>query len=150
MRIKMAIILLLSRALQMSTPLILGSISEVYTEKTGVMNIAIEGVFLIGAWAGFVGAFTTENILLGFITALLAGMIVGVIYGFITIILKQHQIVTGVALNILLAALAVYLYRVIFGIRVTPLKIKPLSRLAIPLLSDIPVIGEIFFNQNAM
>ncbi|RCW62326.1 MULTISPECIES: ABC transporter permease [Halanaerobium] len=146
----MAIILLLSRALQMSTPLILGSIAEVYSEKTGVMNIAIEGVFLIGAWAGFVGAFTTENIVIGFLTALLAGMIVGLVYGFITIILKQHQIVTGVALNILLAALAVYLYRVIFGVRVTPLKIKPLSRLALPLLSDIPVVGEILFNQNVM
>lgn len=146
----MAIILLLSRALQMSTPLILGSTAEVYSEKTGVMNIAIEGVFLIGAWGGFVGAYTSENIIIGFLAALLMGMLVGVVYGFITIILKQHQIVTGVALNILLAALAVFFYRVIFGVRVTPLKIQPLSRLAIPGLAKIPVLGPILFNQNAM
>lgn len=146
----MAIILLLARSLQMSTPLILGSTAEVYSEKTGVMNIAIEGVFLIGAWGGFVGAFTSGNIILGFLSALIAGMLVGLIYGFITIILKQHQIVTGVALNILLAALSVYLYRVIFGIRVTPLKIKPLSKIAIPFLAEIPILGQILFEQNIM
>lgn len=146
----MAIILLLARSLQMSTPLILGSTAEVYSEKTGVMNIAIEGVFLIGAWGGFVGAFTTGNIIIGFISALFIGMIVGIIYGFITIILKQHQIVTGVALNIFLPALSVYLYRVIFGIQKTPLKIEPLSNIAIPILSKIPVLGPIIFEQNAM
>ncbi len=146
----MSIILLLSRALQMSTPLILGSTAEVYSEKTGVMNIAIEGIFLLGAWGGFVGAYKSGSIAFGFITALLGGALIGVLYGFITIKLKQHQIVTGVALNILLASLTVFMYRVIFGVQLTPLRIQPLERISIPILANIPFFGEILFNQNIM
>jgi len=146
----MSIILLLSRALQMSTPLILGSTAEVYSEKTGVMNIAIEGIFLLGAWGGFVGAYQSGNIIMGFLLALICGAAVGLLYGFITIKLKQHQIVTGVALNILLASLTVFLYRAIFGVQLVPLRIEPLKKIAIPLLSKIPFIGPVIFNQNMM
>ncbi|MGM0421396.1 MAG: ABC transporter permease [Bacillota bacterium] len=146
----MTILLILSRALHMSTPLILGSIAEVYSEKTGVMNIAIEGVFLVGAWGGFIGAYTYESILVGFIFAFLCGIIIGLIYGLITIKFKQHQIVTGVALNFLLAGLTVYLFRVVFGIRTSPARISTLSRIIIPGLSRIPIIGPILFTQNIM
>mgnify|MGYP000081806826 CR=1 FL=1 len=146
----MNILLLLSRALSMSTPLILGSIAEVYSQKTGVMNIAIEGVFLIGAWGGFVGAYTFDSILIGFISAFICGALVGSIYGLITVKFKQHQIVTGVAINILLAGLTIYFYRVIFGIRTSPLRVSTLPKLIIPGLSQIPVIGPVLFTQNIM
>ncbi|MEG3065012.1 MULTISPECIES: ABC transporter permease [Acetomicrobium] len=141
---------LLSRTIQMSTPLIIGALAEVLVERAGVMNIAIEGIFLLGAWAGFVGTYCTGSQIVGLIAAIVIGMLVGLCYGYITVKLKQHQIVTGTAINILAAGLALYFYRVLFGVPLLPLTVEPLARLNIPLLSSIPVIGEILFRQNIL
>lgn len=134
----------------MSTPLLLGSISEVIAERSGMMVTAIEGIFLMGAWGGFVGAYLSGNAFVGILLAMVCGLLMAAVYGFITINLKQHQVVTGTALNILAAGLCTYLQRVLFGVPVSPLKIDPLAKIAIPLLSDIPVIGTIFFKQNIL
>ncbi len=141
---------LLSRAIQMSTPLIIGAMAEVLVERAGVMNIAIEGIFLLGAWAGFVGSYSTGSHLVGIAAALATGTLVGFCYGYITVKLKQHQIVTGTAINILAAGLALYLYQVLFGIPLLPLTVEPLASINIPILSSIPVFGEIFFKQNIL
>lgn len=144
------IVSLLARALMMSTPLLLGSISEVIAERSGMMVTAIEGIFLMGAWGGFVGAYLTGSSLAGILFAVVCGFLMAALYGFITITLKQHQVVTGTALNILAAGLCTYLQRVLFGVPISPLKISPLGKIAIPVLSKIPVIGPIFFNQNIL
>jgi simple sugar transport system permease protein len=135
----------------MGTPLLYGSLSEVYSERSGVMNTAIEGIFLMGAWAGFVGSYLTGgNLLIGLLAAILAGILTAALYGWITIYLKQHQIVTGTAINILALGICAFFQRVIFGVPVTPLIVKPFPQIAIPLLSKIPVIGPILFNQNIL
>ena len=130
----------LSRVVIMSTPLLLGSIAEVYAERTGMMICAIEGIFLIGAWGGFVGTYLTGSQLLGLLMAMGCGLI--------TVFMKQQQVVTGTALQILSAGFCSFFHRVIFGVPITPLQIKTLPKLAIPLLSKIPFIGPIFFTQN--
>jgi len=139
---------LLSRTILMSTPLLLGSLAEVFAERTGVMICAIEGIFLIGAWGGFVGAWFTSSALAGFLLASFCGLVMACLYGFITIKLGQHQVVTGAALNILAAGFCSFFQRVIFGVPLYPLVIKTLPSLKIPLLSNIPVIGTVFFSQN--
>lgn len=144
------IISLLSRALMMSTPLMLGSIAEVIAERSGMMVTAIEGIFLVGAWGGFVGTYLTGSAWIGMLTAILCGLTVAAIYGSISIFMRQHQVVTGTALNILAAGSCAYFQRVLFGVPTSPLKITPLQSLDIPLLSKIPVIGPIFFQQNAL
>lgn len=145
------IIALLTRTITMGTPLLYGSLSEVYAERSGVMNTAIEGIFLMGAWAGFVGAYLTGgNLLIGLLAAIIAGVLTASLYGWITIYLKQHQIVTGTAINILAVGICAFFQRVIFGVPVTPLIVKPLPPIAIPLLSKIPIIGPILFNQNIL
>jgi simple sugar transport system permease protein len=141
---------LLARAVQMSTPLLLGALGEVMVERTGVMNMAIEGIFLLGAWAGFTGAYITGSLSAGFLCAMAAGVVVGVLYGWITVFLKQHQIVTGVALNILAAGIGIFFYRVLFGVPLLPLTVEPLRPLAVPFLSAIPVLGPALFRQNIL
>ena len=141
---------LLARAVQMSTPLLLGSLGEVIVERTGVMNMAIEGIFLLGAWAGFTGAYITGSLAASFLCAMAAGVAVGALYGWITVFLKQHQIVTGVAINILAAGIGIFFYRVLFGVPLLPLTVEPLRPLAVPFLSDIPVIGPALFRQNIL
>lgn len=141
---------LLARAIMMSTPLLLGSIAEVYAERTGMMICAIEGIFLLGAWGGFVGTYISGSVVVGLLTAILLGSLMALLYGFVTVTLRQQQVVTGTAMNILAVGICAFFQRVLFGVPTTPLQIDALPKVAIPLLSKIPFIGEIFFNQNIM
>ncbi len=142
---------LLSRTILMGTPLLYGSLSEVYSERSGVMNTAIEGIFLMGAWAGFVAAYQSGgNLAIGLLAAMGAGLLTAALYGWIAIYLKQQQIVTGVAINILALGICAFFQRVIFGVPVTPLMVEPLQPIAIPVLSEIPIIGPILFDQNIL
>lgn len=144
------IVNLLARAMMMSTPLLFGSLSEVFSERTGMMVTAIEGIFLMGAWAGFTATYITGSLALGLLFAALAGLLVSILYAFLCVTLKQHQIVTGTAINILIAGLCSFLQRVVFGVPLSPLTVEPLSKIAIPGLSKIPVLGIILFNQNIL
>ncbi len=144
------IVSLLSRAMMMSTPLLFGSLSEVFSERTGVMVTAIEGIFLMGAWAGFTATYLTGSLGLGILFSALSGLLVAILYAFIVVTLKQHQIVTGTAINILIVGLCSFLQRVVFGVPLSPLTVEPLKKHAIPLLSEIPLLGPIFFNQNIL
>ena len=141
---------LLARTLLMSTPLLFGAIAEVFAERAGVMITAIEGIFLVGALGGFVGAFLTGNLYLGLALAILSGTAVAAFYGWITVYLKQHQIVTGTAVSILVAGLSSYFMRVFFGTPVLPLTVEPLKAIPLPLLSRIPALGPILFTQNIL
>lgn len=141
---------ILSRAIMMSTPLMLGSLGEVYAERTGMMITAIEGIFLMGAWGGFVGTYIAGSAIVGILLAILCGLVTAALYGVITVYMGQQQIVTGTAINILAAGFCTYFQRVLFGIPTTPLKISILPKISIPLLSKIPVIGEVLFNQNIL
>lgn len=141
---------LLTRAIMMSTPLFLGALAEVYAERTGMMICAIEGIFLIGAWGGFVGVHLSGSLVIGLLVAILCGMAMAALYGVVTVYMKQQQVVTGTALNILAAGICAFFQRVLFGVPTTPLQIQTLPKIAIPLLSKIPVIGPIFFQQNIL
>ena len=139
---------LLARAFFMSTPLILGALGEVIAERTGMMVTAVEGIFLIGAWGGFIGAYISGNIYLGFLLAMVCGLMVALLYALTTVYMNQHQIVMGTAISILVTGFCTFFYRVIFGIQTTPLKVEVLSTIQIPVLSQIPFIGKILFSQN--
>ena len=139
---------LIFRAFFMSTPLILGALGEVLAERTGMMVTAVEGIFLIGAWGGFIGAYLSGNMLVGFLAAMFCGLMVALLYGVTTIYMHQHQIVMGTAISILVTGFCTFFYRVIFGVQTVPLKVSPLKVIKIPLLSKIPVIGPFLFSPN--
>ena len=139
---------LITRAIFMSTPLVLGALGEVLAERTGMMVTAIEGIFLVGAWGGFIGAYLSGNLLIGFLLAMVCGLIVALLYGVTTIYMHQHQIVMGTAVAILVTGCCTFFYRVIFGIQTVPLKVSILKTIKIPLLSKIPIIGQAIFSQN--
>ncbi|MDR1277640.1 MAG: ABC transporter permease [Treponema sp.] len=141
---------LLIQTIRMGTPLLYGSISEVYAERSGVMVTAIEGIFLMGAWAGFAGAYLSGSLALGCAAAILAGILTSAVYGWICIYLKQHQVVTGTAINILALGVCSFFQRVIFGVPLTPLTVQPLPVIPVPFLSAIPVIGSVLFRQNIL
>ena len=127
---------LLARAIMMSTPLLLGSIAEVYAERTGVMINAIEGIFLLGAWGGFIGAYISGSTVVGLLTAIVLGSLMALLYAFVTVTLKQQQVVTGTAMNILAVGICAFFQRVLFGVPTTPLQIETLPKIALPAEQD--------------
>lgn len=144
------IIALLSASLRLSVPILFAALGGMYSERSGVNNIGLEGMMLIGAFAGVVGSYFTGSQWLGALVAILSGILIGALFALITVKIKINQIVSGVAINLLAVGLTSFFYRALFGITTTPITVKAFEPIYIPVLSDIPVIGEIFFQQTIL
>ncbi len=137
----------ISRALIYGTPLLLGTLGEIYAERSGVLNLGIEGMMIMGAYTGFATAYTTGDPWLGILAAACVGGGFSLIHAFVTITLRANQIVSGLALTMLGLGLAGMLGR---GWEGRPLK-APLTSITVPFLSEIPWVGPSFFvEQNAI
>ncbi|MCP4396394.1 MAG: ABC transporter permease [bacterium] len=141
---------LFAAGIGLAAPLLIAALGELYAERSGVLNIGIEGMMLSGAWSGFVATHFTENLWIGLFAAIAAGLVLGLLNALLAITFKVNQVVSGIAINILTAGVTMYLYRVIFGIPLLPIMIKPFQKIPIPLLSQIPYLGDIFFKHNLM
>jgi general nucleoside transport system permease protein len=136
--------------IRIATPLILATIGELYAERSGVLNLGIEGTMLLGAMAGFSAAFFTGSLWIGVAAAMLAGMVMGLFMGLTTVTLGLSQHVSGIGVTLLATGLAFFFYRLIFGQPSAPPSVKPFQPVPIPPLSDIPFVGPILFNQYAL
>ena len=146
------IISILATAVRMGTILLLAALGELIVERSGVLNLSVEGMMLSGAFGGFIGAYYTNSLWLGVLSAILAGLLVSALFGLLAIILQIDQTVSGLTVNIFAAGLTFYLYRALFpnvGASNIP-ALKPFSVFQIPFLSDIPIIGKILFSQYAL
>jgi simple sugar transport system permease protein len=136
---------LLAATVQSGTPILYATLGEIFTEKSGVLNLGVEGIMIVGALVGFVVAKLTGNPTLAFFTAGLAGLAVASIHGIVCLLFQGNQVVSGLALTILGIGFANYLGTAFVG-QTAP----GFSAYAIPLLSDLPIIGPIFFNQDPL
>lgn len=135
---------------RLSSPLILACMGDVVAERSGVLNMALEGMMLAGAFFGFIGAYFSGNAWIGLLIAVLAAMLVALLHSFCCISLGLNQAVVAVAINILCAGLMGTLLRALFGNTTTNFKCPGLSAIAIPGLSQIPFIGESLFTQHIL
>jgi simple sugar transport system permease protein len=135
---------------RIATPLLFATIGELYCERSGVLNLGIEGTMLLGAMVGFTTAYFSGSLWLGVVAALLTGALAGLLMAFLTVVLGVSQHVSGIGLTLLATGLAFYLYRLIFGQPTSPPNVVPFRPEPIPLLSDIPVVGPILFNQSPL
>lgn len=141
----------LASALALSTPLIFGSLSGVVAERVGIVNISIEGQLLTGAFAGVVVASATGSVWAGLIAAPIAGALMGALLALFSVQYNVDQIIVGVVLNVFALGLTTFFFSSV-------LSEKPelnssgmnLKNLEVPLLSDIPIIGPVFFNQTIL
>ena len=144
----------LHAALLAGTPLMFGTLGEIVTEKAGNLNLGVEGMMSIGAIAGFYVGFTTQNIVLAVLGAFLAGLLSALIYAFLTVTLKANQNVTGLTLTIFGVGFANFFgdfLRESAGIDVLKLSDKitnTVQAIHIPVLSDIPYVGKLFFQYT--
>jgi simple sugar transport system permease protein len=126
----------LSATIAMGTVLLLACIGEILTEKSGVLNLGLEGMMIIGAVFAFIVVQHTGNLTLAILSSLVAGAVMGLIHAFITVTLKASQVVSGLALTIFGVGLANFLGEGYVG----AVRQASLSAIPIPLLSKIPII----------
>ena len=138
---------LLQNTLLGSIPIVLGALAGCMCERSGVINIAIEGQLLVGAFAAAVVA-SASGVVLGLITGTLAGGLVGLVLAVFAIRYLVDQIILGVVLNVLALGLTGYIYDRILVTNSALNSGQTVPGLKIPLLGDIPVVGPIFFNAN--
>jgi len=137
--------LILLTIISAATPLLFAALGELITEKSGVLNLGVEGMMLAGAVTGFAVAVTTGSSTLGVLAGALAGCAMAFVFGVLTLTLAANQVATGLALTIFGIGLSALVGSGFVGIPVTPL-----PKLAIPGLSDLPIIGPLLFGHDAL
>lgn len=128
-----------------ATPLLLAAIGELVAETSGVMNLGVEGMMAVGAAAGFATAFSTQNYALALLVGAMAGTLSSVIFAVIVIFLRADQVASGIALGLFLLGVSAMIGRDYEG-----LSVPTMPTLAVPLLSEIPVLGMGAFTQNPL
>jgi simple sugar transport system permease protein len=131
-------------------PFVLAGQGTMLGGRTGVFNVAQEGMMLVGASVGFLVSYYSGSIFLGVIVAMLSGALFGLALAYFTTSLKMNQFVIGLALFFIGLGVSTLLPKLILGITLTPPLIPTLKGIPIPLLSQIPFIGPILFNQNIL
>lgn len=140
------IIAILAAGVVAGTPILYASLGEVITERAGILNLGVEGMMLVGAVSAFYVGTYTENKWLGLLVALIVGGLMALIHAVITIGFRASQVASGLALTIFGTGLSAYLGRGLVGIPPT----STFKAVAVPVLSQIPIIGKILFIQDIM
>jgi general nucleoside transport system permease protein len=141
---------LLASTIRNATPLIFAALGGMFSERSGVVNIGLEGLMLISAFAGVVGASLAGSALVGLGFALAAGLIFALIHALMSITFEADQIISGTAINLLALGGTGFLMVQVFGSGGTSPRVPGFKEVPIPLLSDIPLIGPALFNQSLL
>lgn len=133
-----------------ATPLALASLGGMYTAKAGVLNFSLEGIMAMGACMACYGSWLTGSAWGGALFGMLGGLSMALVLGFASIETKVNQVVAGTGVNVLGLGLSLYLSSLIYGEEGLPTVVESFEPIAIPILSDIPIIGHMFFYQHAL
>jgi simple sugar transport system permease protein len=138
---------ILASGIRLATPYLYASLGETFGQKSGVLNLGVEGIMLLGAFAAFYTTFITENLWLGLLAAIIVGGIMGLAVAVINVTLKSEQGISGIGVYLFGLGMSELLFQKTLG---TVETVSGFSSVHIPFLSDIPIIGEIFFQQNLL
>jgi general nucleoside transport system permease protein len=141
---------LFAAMLRYATPLIFASLGGLFSERSGVINIALEGMLLTGAFFAVLGADVTGTWYLGVLTGMAAGGLLALIHAIFAVTLRADQIVSGTALNFLAFGITTYLYLNRYGKEGTPTDLPEVPDVHLPLIEDIPFFGDIFGQMNLL
>lgn len=136
-------------SLRLSVPLAFAALGGLFSERSGVLNIGLEGMLLSGAFAGAVGAFLTGNAWMGMLLAVGVGGMVGWLHAYLCVTWRVDQLVSGLAINLTAAGLTAFWSRILFNSDRAE-KLPSISAIGIPGLKDIPIFGNLLFNQDPL
>ncbi|MFQ3620816.1 MAG: ABC transporter permease [Spirochaetales bacterium] len=140
-------------ALMFAVPIIMAALGGLFSERAGIVNIALEGIMMVGAFASATVTVFLEPLIpgwapwIGLLTGLFAGMIFSLLHAFASINLKADQVISGTALNILAGGLTIYLCQIIFRQQRTRAFSSGLRKITVPILERIPLLGEMLFQE---
>jgi len=135
--------IILGAGIAAGTPILYGALGEIFAERSGILNLGVEGMMLIGALAGIVASLATNNVWVGAVAAMAAGGLLSLIHAFISITLRGDQVVSGLAVTIFGTGLSAFL-----GFPYVNVPAPKFTPLAVPLLERIPFFGPAFFDHD--
>ena len=144
---ELIIVGILTSGIRLATPYLYAAIGETFGQRSGVLNLGVDGQMLIGAFAAFYVLFTTGSLGLGLLAAILVGGLMGLAMAFVTVNLQAVQGISGIGFYLFGLGMSELLFKMLLG---TVETVKGFPEVHIPLLADIPFIGKIFFQQNVM
>ncbi|MCL1472617.1 ABC transporter permease [Argonema antarcticum] len=139
----------LSASLRLSVPLAFAALGGLFSERSGVLNIALEGMLLSGAFASAAGAVLTGNVWGGMLLAITVGGIVGLLHAYLCVTLRVDQLVSGLAINLTAAGLTSFWSRILFNSGQAQ-QLPGIQAIGIPGLQNIPIVGSLLFNQDPL
>lgn len=137
----------LASTVSLAVVLALAALGELVQERAGVLNLGLEGVFISGALGGFAAAFYSGNVLVGFVGGAIIAALVGVLFASLVVVARMDQVIVGILVVTFVSSLATVIWGRLFEVGTTPPRIEPLRAVAIPLVSDIPVVGSAIFDR---
>jgi simple sugar transport system permease protein len=137
---------LFAAALRFATPLVFAALGGLFSERSGVVNIGLEGMMLTGAFFSIWGADVTGNWILGLLIGMGSGAVMGLLHAFFSISLRADQIVSGTAINLIAIGFTSYLYIQIYGSQGTPTDLDAIPNVSLGFLDDIPVVGNFLYD----
>ncbi len=143
------IVSILAGMVRIMTPILLAAIGELVTQRAGIWNMGIEGTMLMGVFVAYIVATATGSLWLAVFAAMMAGALVGLLTAFMTATMRVDHFITGLGINLLSAGLTLFWFRIYIAGRPQP-TFDGFENVAIPVLSSIPYLGEILFNQRAI
>jgi len=137
-------------AISMAAPILLAALGEMIVERSGVLNIGIEGAMLMGAFFALAAAYFTGSLALGLLAGVAAALALHAIFALLAVNLAVNQVVAGTALNILALGVTGVFYRSMFGITGKAFIVAPFANLRLGPLADLPVVGPLLFDRNPL
>jgi len=138
---------ILASGIRLATPYLYAAIGETFSQRSGVLNLGVEGQMLLGAFAAFYVSLITGNLWFGILAAMIVGALMGLAMAYVTVNLQAQQGISGIGFYLFGLGMSDLLFQKLMG---TVETVKGFPKIYIPVLSDIPGIGEIFFRQNVL
>jgi ABC-type uncharacterized transport system permease subunit len=142
-----ALVLILASGIRLATPYLFAAVGEMIGQRSGVLNLGVDGTMMLGAFMAFYAAFSTQSLVIGLLVGMLAGGLMGLIMAIVSVSLQAEQGISGIGLHLFGLGMAGLLFRLALG---TVSTVKGFQPLFIPVLSDIPFLGPIFFRHNIL
>lgn len=147
---------ILAATIRQATPLLLAALGEIIVERSGIINIGIEGMMLMGAFFGMLGSYYMAPLSLalapwaGLLMAGISGLLMALLFAFLTVRFRADQVVTGTGMTLLALGLTEVIYQRLFGYTGTALRVPSFGEFGLPLLSSVPWLGTALFRHNIL
>jgi simple sugar transport system permease protein len=144
------IIALLNAGIRLAMPTALAAVGETFCERSGVLNLSLEGMLLAGAFGSFMGGYYSGNLWVGVLAGIGGGLVIGIMMAILSVTFKTAQVINGIVLVLFSVGLTAFTYNSVFGVTTSPPRFDSMRPVEIPWLRSIPGVGPVLFEQSIL